>query len=68
MGPSGQELSLLPALLGIGLLLVALLVLVYFFRGVIRTTKGCLVVVILGVLLLVLAAVGIILLSMAGVA
>jgi hypothetical protein len=58
MGLPAQPGGLLPALLGVGLLLVAMLVVLYFFRGVIKVTKGCLILAFVGILvLLVIAAV-----------
>lgn len=63
---SARAIDLLPALIGIGLLLVAMLVVLYFFRGLIRTTKACLVVAFLGVLVLLAIAAALILLALAG--
>ena len=57
-----QPGQLLPALIGVGLLLVALLVVLYFFRGVIRATKACLILAFAGVLVLLLIA-GVLVLS-----
>ena len=62
MGLPAQPGELLPALIGVGLLLVALLVLLYFFRGVIRATKACLILAFAGVLVLLLIA-GVLVLS-----
>jgi hypothetical protein len=57
-----QPGELLAALIGVGLLLAALLVVLYFFRGVIRVTKACLILVLAGVLVLLLIA-GVLVLS-----
>jgi hypothetical protein len=61
MEEAGQAATLLPTLIGVGLLLVAMLVVLYFFRGLIRTTKACLILAFLGVLALVAVAAFIIL-------
>jgi hypothetical protein len=57
-----QPGEFLPALFGVGLLLVAMLVVLYFFRGLIRTTKACLILAFAGVLVLLLIA-GVLVLS-----
>ena len=60
-----QPGELLPALIGVGLLLVAMLVVLYFLRGVIRASKACLILAFAGVL--VLLVIGGVLVLFAGV-
>jgi hypothetical protein len=65
MGLPAQPGELLPALIGAGLLLVVMLVVLYFFRGVIKVTKACLILALAGVLVLLLIA-GVLILSSGG--